>query len=166
VNNETSDVSGDSVVTLKDLLKPGLRAIFVGINPSPVSVEAGHYYQGRLGQRFWSRLATVGIVRDLSAGVEDDIAFEQGLGFTDIVKRPTARSSDISDSELFIGAPTLASRIEVARGALVIFVFKRAFDASASDLVKRAWRVARMPGPYAAREQVEASMRDLAARLM
>jgi hypothetical protein len=29
--------------TLEDLLRPGLRAVCVGINPSRVSVEAGHY---------------------------------------------------------------------------------------------------------------------------
>ena len=43
---------GVEVETLEDLLRPGLRAVCVGINPAPVSVAAGHYYQGRLGQAF------------------------------------------------------------------------------------------------------------------
>ena len=29
---------------------PPRRLLFVGLNPSPVSVEAGHYFQGRLGR--------------------------------------------------------------------------------------------------------------------
>jgi hypothetical protein len=34
---------GEKAETLADLLRPGLRAVVVGINPSPVSVAAGHY---------------------------------------------------------------------------------------------------------------------------
>ena len=37
----TMDWLGEQVETLADLLRPGLRAISVGINPSPVSVAAG-----------------------------------------------------------------------------------------------------------------------------
>ena len=39
--------------------------LFVGLNPSPVSVEAGHYHQGRLGRTFWRRLM---LARILPAG--------------------------------------------------------------------------------------------------
>jgi ribosomal protein L21E len=45
---------GEEVETLEDLLRPGLRAVCIGINPSLVSVAAGHYYQGRLGKLFFS----------------------------------------------------------------------------------------------------------------
>jgi len=45
---------GETVESLEDLLRPGLRIVCVGINPAPVSVAAGHYYQGRLGQGFWT----------------------------------------------------------------------------------------------------------------
>jgi double-stranded uracil-DNA glycosylase len=47
---------GQQVETLEDLLRPGLPAVCVGINPAPASVTAGHYYQGRLGQGFYERL--------------------------------------------------------------------------------------------------------------
>lgn len=46
---------GVQVKTLEDLLRPGLRAVCVGINPAPDSVAAGHYYQGKLGQAFFQR---------------------------------------------------------------------------------------------------------------
>ncbi len=63
---------GEQVTTLADLLRPGLRAVCVGINPSPVSVEAGHYYQGRLGQVFFARLREAGVlpVRQLAERFE------------------------------------------------------------------------------------------------
>ena len=52
----TEEWMGQPVETLEDLLRPGLRAVCIGINPAPTSVRAGHYYQGRLGQQFYERL--------------------------------------------------------------------------------------------------------------
>jgi hypothetical protein len=80
---------GVEVATLEDLLAEGLRAVCVGINPAPVSVAAGHYYQGRAGQRLFSRLRDAGVIPVGGGGYEDDAAFAAGVGFTDIVKRPT-----------------------------------------------------------------------------
>ena len=51
-------VDGTAVETLADLPPLRDRLLFVGLNPSPVSVAAGHYHQGRLGQTFWRRLMT------------------------------------------------------------------------------------------------------------
>jgi hypothetical protein len=59
---------GKSVETLEDLLRPGLRAICIGINPAPTSVTRGHYYQGRLGQLFYQRLRRAGFFPTLTAG--------------------------------------------------------------------------------------------------
>ena len=42
---------GTPVLTLRDLWPEQPRAVIVGLNPSLRSVEVGHYYQGRLGQR-------------------------------------------------------------------------------------------------------------------
>ena len=43
-------------MTLADLPPLRDRLLFVGLNPSPESVAAGHYLQGRLGRTFWRRL--------------------------------------------------------------------------------------------------------------
>ncbi|HEX7223850.1 MAG TPA: hypothetical protein VF231_11400, partial [Candidatus Limnocylindrales bacterium] len=51
-------LDGRPVETLADLPPLRDRLLFVGLNPSPVSVEAGHYHQGRLGRSFWNRLVT------------------------------------------------------------------------------------------------------------
>ena len=81
-------IDGVETVTLKELLIPGLRAVFVGINPSPISFAAGHYYQGRWGRRFWGRLQSAAIATELSMGREDDAALDQGLGFAAGVALP------------------------------------------------------------------------------
>ena len=51
---------GEEVVTLAGLLRHGLQAVVVGINPSPVSVAAGHYNHGKSGQRFFAYLTRAG----------------------------------------------------------------------------------------------------------
>ena len=53
---------GQKCETLADILEPGLVCVFVGLNPSVVSVEAGHYLQGTLGRQFWRLLITYGIL--------------------------------------------------------------------------------------------------------
>jgi TDG/mug DNA glycosylase family protein len=65
---------GEDVITLANLLRRGLDAVGVGINPSPVSVAPGHYYQGPVGQRFLARLVTPGVLDLDGEGFEDDHA--------------------------------------------------------------------------------------------
>jgi hypothetical protein len=87
---EEITLNGRTATTLKELLRPGLKAVFVGLNPAPISVRKKHYHQGRLGQLLWKRLREHKFVTALRNGVEDDDAFESGFGFADLVRRPTA----------------------------------------------------------------------------
>ena len=89
-------INGKRYATLQELLQPGLRAVFVGINPTPTSVESGHYYQGRHGQMLWKRLRDSGIVPSVEKGREDESAFQQGFGFADMVRRPSASQEELS----------------------------------------------------------------------
>jgi TDG/mug DNA glycosylase family protein len=116
---------GGEVETLEDLVAPGLRAVCVGINPSPVSVAAGHYYQGRAGQRFFGRLREAGVIPRALEGYEDDVAFDSGIGFTDIVKRPTASAKELRAAEYEHGREVLEAKLGRFRPQLVIFTFKR-----------------------------------------
>src|SRR5256885_7478868 len=56
------DLDGQRTETLADLPPDRGGLLFVGLNPSPVSVEAGHYHQGRLGRMFWARLVKASIL--------------------------------------------------------------------------------------------------------
>jgi TDG/mug DNA glycosylase family protein len=98
--------------------------LLVGINPAPVSVAAGHYYQGRIGQRLWRRLERIGLLRDAVPGREDEAFARAGHGLTDLVKRPTASSSELSEAELNAGVDTLRRNIRGWRPRLVLFAFK------------------------------------------
>jgi TDG/mug DNA glycosylase family protein len=159
---------GAEVETLADLLSEDLRAVSVGINPSLVSVAAGHYYQGRLGQRFWQRLRKVGLL-DSAAGFEDDAAFAAGLGFTDIIKRPTASAKELSADEFAFGRHQLESKIKECNPGLVIFTFKKTavelcgpFDGYGFvGLPLAGIESFVMPGPYEPKAPAEAALNEL-----
>ena len=79
-------VEGESIDTLEDLPPLRDRLLFVGLNPSPVSVEAGHYHQGRLGQTFWRRLMLSGVLpAGTAVETADDALVAQGHGITDLL---------------------------------------------------------------------------------
>lgn len=152
----TIEWMGAQVETLADLFPPAPRAICVGINPAPSSVAAGHYYQGRQGQRFFTRLRQSGLLGRPGDGFEDDDAVASGIGFTDVVKRPTTSADLLTSAERRHGALLLAAKLEKIGAPVLIFPFK----AAAVELIGRfegsGWvrsdfggsRLFVMPGPY------------------
>ncbi len=122
-------IQDKETITLKELLRPRLRAVFVGINPTPKSVSAGHYYQGNHGKRFWKRLQKYGIVSSLPEGNEDETAFTEGFGFADLVRKPTESAKDLLTEELREGADEILNKL-ISLGKprpAVVFVYKTAF---------------------------------------
>jgi double-stranded uracil-DNA glycosylase len=104
--------------TLEDLLAGGLDVVFVGINPSIYSVERGHYF-ARPGNKFWPCVSrslltqrareAIGVAR---LGPQHDRALlDYGVGFTDLVKRATAKASDLAPRELAAGVDHLLEKI-------------------------------------------------------
>ncbi|MSO64924.1 MAG: hypothetical protein EXQ85_03830 [Alphaproteobacteria bacterium] len=164
---ETILVEGQPTKTLQEFLRPGLRAVFVGINPSPVSVANGHYYQGTLGRRFWRRLPNYGIVGPLPESRQDEFAFGLGFGFADLVRRPTASAKELSRHELATGAREFVLRLEGIGGArpIVVFVFAKAAEIAAPMLGQRMYCTIRMPSPYAKREDEAKQMLAVVAAL-
>jgi TDG/mug DNA glycosylase family protein len=167
------DWMGEDVETLADLLRPGLRAVCVGINPSPVSVRVGHYYQGPIGQTFFARLRGAGVLRASFDGYEDDAAFAAGIGFTDIVKRPAPREKDVRAAEFEHGRELLRAKLLKQQPELVIFTFKKTArvlfgDFAGNGFVPRL-KVAEsevfvMPGPMELTATRDATLRELAKR--
>jgi TDG/mug DNA glycosylase family protein len=158
----------DMVTTLADLLRPGLRGVVVGINPSPVSVAAGHYYQGRLGRRFFAGLADAGVLPP-GDGYEDDRAYAAGLGFTDLVKRATPRAAGLPQEELLRGRVLLEERLRALEIPRLIFSFKKSATVllgpfEGFGLIKRSLfgaDVFVMSGPMAPAEHRERAISEL-----
>ena len=96
--------------TLPDYLAPGLNIVFVGLNPGRYSVEAGHYF-ARPQNRFWSALSASGLVTHSVSPEDDASLLKQGIGFTDLVKRPTRGIHELSRDEYKAGVETLRRKL-------------------------------------------------------
>ena len=94
-----------------DILAPGLRALFCGINPSVYSAVVGHHF-ARPGNRFWPALYNGGLVPRLMKPDEDQRLLDYGLGVTNVAARATVAAADLDNSELRAGAPLLIEKIE------------------------------------------------------
>ncbi len=165
-------IDGTSVETLEDLPPLRDRLLFVGLNPSPVSVEAGHYHQGRLGQTFWRRLMLAGILPPgTPIETADDALVEAGHGITDLLKVVSPRD-EATDAQLRTGVGPLWQKIAIWRPAAVVFIYKRAATAAAGRELPEPWGHLKdvalagrpcvlLPGPYATTEQVDEGLNFL-----
>ena len=133
--------------------------LLVGINPSPVSVAVGHYYQGRLGTRLWSRLRRLGVLDGDLDDWEDERFIASGNGLTDLVKRPTARASQLSQEDLARGRAVLVDKVREWRPGLLLFAFRPPAEALLGNSVTpgrgpnfEAIPTFLMSGPYASGE--------------
>ena len=110
--------------TLPDTVGPGLRLLFVGINPGlhTVAVQAPF---ARRGNRFYPALYRAGItdrVIDASAGLSDDDRdhlFARGVGITSLVAAATRRADELTREQLADGAVALEARVARLRPSVV-----------------------------------------------
>ncbi len=137
-----------------DLLGPGLRLLFVGINPGLWTAAANAHF-ARPGNRFYSAIYIAGITDhliDASAGMSADDAahlIAQGVGITNVVRRPTARADELTVDELHDGAERVARLVAAHRPRVVavagITAYRTAFRHPRSQ-------AGRQPDPLAGAE--------------
>lgn len=99
--------------TLPDYLLPGLDIVSIGLNPSLPSVAAGFYYANPRN-RFWRALNASGLLQaPVQAGVDAmQVLLERdSIGFTDVVKRPTAGGGELRAADYRSWAPLLKERL-------------------------------------------------------
>jgi TDG/mug DNA glycosylase family protein len=100
--------------TVPDLVGPGLRLLFVGINPG-LWTAATRTHFAHPGNRFYPALLAAGIIErpiDRGAGMTDDDRrhlIERGIGITNVVHRATAKASELTAAELRAGGAELRS---------------------------------------------------------
>src|SRR5207249_1015160 len=78
--------------TIPDVIAPGLRVLFAGINPGLYSAATGYHF-ARPGNRFWPALHRSGFTERVLRPDEQERLLGLGLGITNIVARATARSA-------------------------------------------------------------------------
>jgi double-stranded uracil-DNA glycosylase len=92
--------------TIPDLVAPGLRVLFAGINPSLYSAATGYHF-ARPGNRFWPALHESGFTARRLRPEEQPLLLETGLGITNVVARATVRADELSTAELRSGGAAL-----------------------------------------------------------
>lgn len=137
-------------VEVPDLIGPGLRLLFVGINPGLWTAATATHF-AHPGNRFYPALRLAGIIeRDIDRGTgmtDADRAHlvERGIGITNLVARATPKASELSTGELRAGGERLRRFVAEHAPAVVavagITAYRTAFG-------ERDARPGRQPAPF------------------
>jgi TDG/mug DNA glycosylase family protein len=107
--------------TVPDLISPGLRVLFSGINPSLYSAAVGHHF-ARPGNRYWPALHAAGITPRLFSPFEGVRLLELGYGITNVVDRSTAAADELSPQEFVEGGRHLEAKVAAYAPRIVAFL--------------------------------------------
>lgn len=105
--------------TLPDYVGPGMRLLACGLNPSVYAADRGVAF-ARPGNRFWPAALGAGIVeRDRDP---QDALWSHGIGFTDLVKRSSARADVLTTDEYREGMARVERLVHWLRPRAVCFL--------------------------------------------
>ena len=113
--------------SLPDYLQANLSLVCVGFNPSLRAAVVGHYYAGR-GNLFWPLLYETGLLPEPLTYTEDYRILAFGIGLTDLVKRPSRSSADLSRREAQAGAVALQRKLVAHAPRVVCFNGKGVYE--------------------------------------
>jgi TDG/mug DNA glycosylase family protein len=117
--------------TIPDVIAPGLRVLFCGINPGLYSAWSGHHF-ARPGNRFWPALHAGGFTARLLHPSEEHELLKTGYGITNVVRRASASADELSIEEYVHGGKRLATRVKRYRprylAILGVGAYRAAFD--------------------------------------
>lgn len=106
-----------------------MRVLSIGLNPSLPSVAAGFYFANPRN-RFWKALNASRLIRapvEPGPGAMRLLLEHEGMGFTDVVKRPTRGAADLKAADYREGAPRLLGLLETFHPDYAWFHGKVAF---------------------------------------
>jgi TDG/mug DNA glycosylase family protein len=117
--------------TVPDVIAPGLRILFCGINPGLYSAVTGHHF-ARPGNRFWQTLHAAGFTPRLFVPAEERELIALGYGITNVVPRVTATADELTPDEIVAGGKKLRAKVRRYRprflAVLGVGAYRVAFD--------------------------------------
>lgn len=111
---------------IPDVIAPGLRVLFCGINPGLYSAATGYHF-ARPGNRFWPALHAAGFTPRTLQPFEQRELLAAGLGVTNLVNRATASAEELAPAEFLAGRRRLALKVRRYRPAAIAFLGVGAF---------------------------------------
>lgn len=115
-----ADYSWDTL-RLKDRIQPGVRVLFVGINPGVRSAVTGHHFAG-YSNRFWKLLYESKLVPEPITFEDDGRLCDWGFGITNLIARPSPGIDMLRPAEYAEGWKVLERKIRRFRPAVVALV--------------------------------------------
>lgn len=115
--------------TLPDVIAPGLRVLFCGINPGLYTAAVGHHF-ARPGNRFWPALYRSGFTDRLLSPFEEPELLQLRLGITNVVARATAAASELTKDDFIPGGRRLRAKVRRYRPLVVAVLGVGAYRAA------------------------------------
>ena len=137
-----------------DLLGSDVRLLFVGINPGLWTAATQSHFAHPVN-RFYPALLAAGIIEEPispSAGMTDEDRERlraRGIGITNLVRRATARASELTDDELRAGGLELEATVARVRPRVVAIAGVTAYRTAFG---RRKAVLGRQPEPLAGAE--------------
>ncbi len=136
--------------TVDDLIGPGPRLLFVGINPSLWTAAVNAHF-ARRGNRFWPALYEAGLVPrrvDASDGMKASdvlMVHEAGIGITNLVPTASAKADELTKQQLLDGGRRLAVLVAGLQPLVVavlgLTAYRHAFDRRTAVAGRQAERI-------------------------
>lgn len=115
-----------STKTVADLIQPGLKVLFVGINPGLYTAYTGFHY-ARPGNRFWPTIYAAGFTDRLLKPSESAEMLKYGYGMTNVVARASVSAAELSKEEYLEGGRILTEKVTRYKPQWVAFVGIQAY---------------------------------------
>src|SRR2546425_13353174 len=104
--------------TVPDVIAPGLRVLFCGINPGLYTAAVGHHF-ARPGNRFWPALYQAGFTDRLLSPFEERQLLDLKIGITNVVTRATAAAAELTKEDFIKGGRSLRAKAQRYRPRIV-----------------------------------------------
>lgn len=109
-----------------DILAPGLRVVFCGINPGLSSAHTGYHFANPRN-RFWQVIHLAGFTERQLTPREEHHLLDTGCGITALVQRPTVTAAELTAAELRAGGAALQDKIQHYQPQALAVLGKQAF---------------------------------------
>lgn len=119
---------GSDAPVFPDILGPGLKVVFCGLNPGLSSAAVKRPFANPTN-RFWRVLHEAGFTPTRLASTDSQELLRYGCGLTTAVRRATVGSDEIATHEFVAGAAALRMRIRAYAPVHLAFMGKAAYRA-------------------------------------
>ncbi|HED4092980.1 TPA: G/U mismatch-specific DNA glycosylase [Citrobacter freundii] len=123
---------------VKDILAPGLRVVFCGINPGLSSAGTGFPF-AHPANRFWKVIHQAGFTDRQLKPEEAQHLLDFLCGVTKFVDRPTVQANEVKLQEMRSGGRLLIEKIEEYQPAALAILGKQAFEQTLTIGATQIW---------------------------